>query len=64
MQKVLFVPSNSLFLQTCVSFVISSLGVLSPFPQDGKSAVNPRTFLTVQEFIWYNCSAVCGLSSQ
>ena len=30
-QKVLFVPSNSLFLQTCVSFVISSLGVLSPF---------------------------------
>ena len=47
MQKVLFVPSNSLFLQTCVSFVINSLGVLSPFPQDGKSAVGPRTFLTV-----------------
>ena len=24
----------------------------------------PRTFLTVREFIWYNCSAVCGLSAQ
>ena len=33
---------------------ISSLGNL----------VGPRTFLTVWEFIWYNCSAVCGLSAQ
>ena len=33
-------------------------------PQIGKSAVGPRTFLTVQEFIWYNCSAVCRLSAQ
>ena len=23
-----------------------------------------RTFLTVQEFLWYNCSAVCALSAQ
>ena len=26
--------------------------------------MDPRTFLTVQEFIWYNCSAVCGLSAR
>ena len=26
----------------------------------GKSVVGPRTFLTVQAFIWYNCSAVHG----
>ena len=25
--------------------------------------MGPRTFLTVQEFIWYNCSAVYGLSA-
>ena len=26
--------------------------------------MGPGTFLTVQEFIWYNCSAVCGSSAQ
>ena len=26
--------------------------------------MGPKTFLTVREFIWYNCSAVCGLSAQ
>ena len=31
-----------------------------PDPQVGKSFAYPRTFLTVQEFIWYNCSALCG----
>ena len=25
--------------------------------------MGPRTFLTVQEFPWYNCSAVCGSSA-
>ena len=25
--------------------------------------MGPRTFLTVPEFIWYNCSAVCGASA-
>jgi len=29
-----------------------------------KSVVGPRTFLTVQEFLWYNYSAVCGSSAQ
>ena len=57
----------------CVSSVIkshwppksNSLGVLLwPNPQVGKFVVGPRTFLTVQEFIWYNCSAVCGLSGR
>ena len=35
-----------------------------PDPQVGKSAVGPRTFLTVQEFPWCNCSAFCGSSAQ
>ena len=29
-------------------------------PQVGTFVVGPRTFLTVREFLWYNCSAVCG----
>ena len=29
-------------------------------PQVGKSVVGPRTFLTVQELLWYNCFSVCG----
>ena len=43
----------------------NSLGfsVPLPDPQVEKSIVGPRTFLTMQEFLWYNCSAVCGLSS-
>ena len=71
--KVLFVPSKNLFLQSCGSSVIkshwppksNSLGfsVPLPDPQVEKSIVGPRTFLTMQEFLWYNCSAVCGLSS-
>ena len=28
-----------------------------------KSVVGPRTFLTVKESLWYNCSAVCGSSA-
>ena len=44
----------------------NSLGVLSPFvrSQVWKSVVGPRTFLTVREFLWYNCSAVFGSSAQ
>ena len=30
----------------------------------GKFVVGPRTFLTVQEFPWSNCSAFCGSSAQ
>ena len=33
-------------------------------PQVGKSIVGPRTFITVRELLWYNCSPVCGLSAQ
>ena len=36
----------------------------SPEPHVGKSVVGLRTFLMVREFLWYNCSAVCGLSAQ
>ena len=31
--------------------------------QVGKCVVGPRTFITVQELLWCNCSAVCGLSA-
>ena len=34
-----------------------------PDPQVGKSVLGPRTFLTLREFLWYNCSAVCGSSA-
>ena len=32
-------------------------------PQVWKSVVGPRTFATVWELLWYNCSPVCGLSA-
>ena len=68
--KVLFLSSRSLFPQSCGSYVIKShcplnshsIRVLSPFadPQFEKSVVGPGTFLKVLEFLWHNCSAVCG----
>ena len=71
--KVFFVPSKTLFLQPHGSSVIKShwplksnyLGILSPLadPQVGKSVVGPSTFLTVREFLLYNCSAVSGSSA-
>ena len=30
------------------------------FPGVGKSFMGLRTFLTVREFLWYNCPAICG----
>ena len=33
-------------------------------PQVGKSGVGPRTFTTVWELLWYDCSPVCGLFAQ
>ena len=72
--KVLFVPSKSLFPQSCVSSVIkshwpsrsNSLGFSVPFPdlQVRKSVAGPRTFITVRELLWDNCSPVCGLSAR
>ena len=38
--------------------------VLLPHPQVWKSVVGSRTFVTVRELLWYNCSAVCGPSAQ
>ena len=38
-------------------------GVSLPDSLVGKSVVGPRTFLTVQEFLWYNCYAVLGMSA-
>ena len=55
------------------SLAQSSTGLQSQIPwvfsvpllslQVGKSVVGPRTFLTVWEFLWYNCSAICGSSA-
>ena len=71
--EVLFVPSKLLFPPSCVSSVIkshwppksNSLEVLSPFARfpGWEICCGSRTFLAVQEFIWYNCSAVCGSSA-
>ena len=35
------------------------LSVLLPNPQVGKSIVGPRTFATVWELLWCNCSLIC-----
>ena len=54
--RVLFVPSKSLFPQSCGSPIINTSGLQSQSwefsvplldPQVGKSVVGPRTFLTV-----------------
>ena len=62
---------QNLFLQYWGSSVIKShwppksssleFSVALPGPQVGKSVVGPRSFLTVQEFLWYNYCAVVGL---
>ena len=72
--KALFVPSKSLFPQSCGCSVIKShwppnsncLRVLSHFAgyPGWESVVGPRAFLTLQEFICYNClpgSSMVGL---
>ena len=50
------VPSKSLFPW--------EFWVLLCDPQAGKSVVSPRTFETVWELLWYDCSPVCGLSAR
>ena len=52
---------NQIPLASKVKF--SGGSVPLPNPQVRKSVVGPRTFLTVQEFLWYNCSAFCGSSA-
>ena len=44
---------------------VKSSGVLSPFARSPgwEIFVGPSTFLTVQEFVWHNYSAVCGSSA-
>ena len=58
MDKILFVPSN--LPQSFGSSVIKS----QPDSLVGKPIVAPRTFVTVQELLWYNCSPVSGSSAQ
>ena len=72
--KVLFVLSKSLFPQSPVSSVIkshwpsksNSLGFSVPFLdlKVRKSVAGPRTFITVRELLWDNCSPVCGSPAQ
>ena len=50
------VPSKSLFSW--------GFSVLLLDPQVGKSVLGPRTFATVREFLWYNCSPGCVSSAQ
>ena len=67
-------PPRVCFPQSCGSSIIKShwpsksnslgLSVLLPGPQVGKSGVGPRTFATVWELLWYNCSSVCGPAKQ
>ena len=70
----LFVPSKSLFPQLLYN-VCNQIPLASKvkFPEGSQSLcqiprlsnlLSPSTFLTVWEFIWYDCSAACGLSAQ
>ena len=62
-----------LFPQSCGNSVIKSCwtsnqipwrsSVLLSDPQLVKPVAGPRTFTTVWELLWYNCSLVCGLST-
>ena len=73
-QGFVLYPLRICFPSPVLSSVIKSTGLLSqilwefsiplPDPQVGKSVVGPRTFLTVQEFLCYNYSAVCTSSAQ
>ena len=49
------VPFKSLFLWEFSVLLLDS--------QVRKSVVGLRTFTTVQELLWYNCSPICGLSA-
>ena len=60
---VLWKFCNQIPLASKVKFPGGGRGwFLSPLldPHVGKPVVSPRTFLTVLEFFWYNCCAVCG----
>ena len=54
--------SNQIPLTSKVKISCGSQSLFQ-IPQVGKCVGSPRTFLTVWEFLWYNFSAVCGLSA-
>ena len=66
-------PSKNLFPKSCgssvnqipLAFSQISWGFLVPLSdtQVGKTVLGPRTFATVRELLWCNCSAVCGSSA-
>ena len=72
--KVLFVPSQSLFPQSCGSSIIkfcwpsksNSWGFSVPLwdLQVGQSVTGHRTFATVEELLWYSCSPICESPAQ
>ena len=67
-------PSKNLFPKSCgssvnqipLAFSQISWGFLVPLSdtQVGKTVLGPRTFATVRELLWCNCSAVCGSSAR
>ena len=59
-RAIAFSKSNPTGLQNQILFQFS-VPLLDP--QVGKSGVGSRTFATVRELLWYNCSPVCGLSA-
>ena len=58
LEKCLSLSSNLADLQSQIPWGFS---VPLPDPQVGKSFVGSRTFATVQELLWHNCSPFCAL---
>ena len=62
--KVLFVPSKSLFPQSPLASKVKFSGgfqSICQIPRVGNLLWVLELFLTVREFLWYNCSAIFGL---
>ena len=55
---------NEISLASKIKFPGGSGEVPLPDPQVGKYIVGPKIILTAREFLWYNCSKVCGSFAQ
>ena len=61
---VLWKFCNEISLASKIKFPGGSGEVPFPDPQVGKYVVGPKIILTAREFLWYNCSKVCGSFAQ
>ena len=61
---VLWKFCNEISLASKIKFPGGSGEVPLPDPQVGKYVVGPKIILTAREFLWYNCSKVCGSFAQ